>query len=82
MGKGSHYGLENSLFGDKDFDASTCNDIPVEFMKKLANLSHNPLLFEPIAAISDATVHQILLGSKVCRYPNFLIKKPHLWPLP
>jgi hypothetical protein len=60
MGKGSHYGLENSLFGDKDFDANRCNDIPVEFMKKLANLSHNPLLFEPIAAIFDAVAHQIL----------------------
>jgi hypothetical protein len=35
MGKGSHYGLENSLFGDKEFDASRCNDIPVEFMKKV-----------------------------------------------
>ena len=60
MGKGSHYGLENSLFGDKDFDASRCNDIPVEFMKKLVNLSHNPLLSEPIAVISDAAFHQII----------------------
>ena len=47
--------------------------------KKLTNLSHNPLLFEPIAAIFDATVHQILWKPNLCRYSNFLIKnKPPL----